>query len=46
MISLQIENNGVDLSNIDKNWISSISERILIDYNHNEGSLLIIFFNR
>ena len=37
MISLEIESNGVDLSNIDENWISSISEHILIDHDHKEA---------
>ena len=43
MISLKIESNGVDLYNIDKNWISTISEHILTDYDRVEAKLSIIF---
>ena len=43
MISLKIESNGVDLYNIDQNWISTISEHILTDYNRVEAKLSIIF---
>tara|TARA_A100001011_G_C13578712_1_gene543431 strand:- start:61 stop:501 length:441 start_codon:yes stop_codon:yes gene_type:complete len=43
MISLQIESNGLDLSNIDQNWISYISKHILTDHNQIESNVSIIF---
>ena len=43
MISVQLENNGSDLSDIDKKWISNITENIFMDHNHNSANILIIF---
>lgn len=43
MISVQLENNGSDLSVIDKKWISNITENILMDHNHKNANILIIF---
>jgi len=43
MISVQIESNGLDISNIDQNWISYISKHILTDHNQIESNVAIIF---
>ena len=43
MISIQLESNKVDLSNIDGKWITSISKNILIDHSHNQANIVIIF---
>ena len=43
MITLKLESDGVDLPNIDRDWISEICNNILKDYKHSKAALTIIF---
>jgi rRNA maturation RNase YbeY len=43
MITVNLESDGVDLPEIDGNWISGICENILTDFEHSEAALTIIF---
>ena len=43
MITVQLESDGVDLPNIDRDWISGICNNILNDYKHSKAALTIIF---
>jgi len=43
MITVNLESDGVDLPEIDGNWISRICENILTDFEHSEAALTIIF---
>jgi len=45
MITIQLESDGVDLPNIDKDWISGICNNILKDFEHKKADLTIIFSN-
>ena len=43
MITVQLESDGIDLPNIDRNWLSGICNNILKDFEHSNASLTIIF---
>jgi len=43
MITVQLESDGVDLSNIDRDWISGICNNILKDFKHSKADLTIVF---
>lgn len=43
MITVQLERDGVDLPNFEEDWIPSICENILTDFEHSEATLTIIF---
>ena len=43
MITVQLESDGVDLPNIDGDWISGICNNILKDFEHSKAAVTIIF---
>ena len=43
MITVQLESDGVDLPNIDGDWISEICNNILKDFEHSKAAVTIIF---
>ena len=43
MITVQLESDGVDLPNIDEDWISRICNNILKDFEHSKAIITIIF---
>jgi len=43
MITVQLESDGVDLPNIDEDWISGIGNNILKDFEHSKATITIIF---
>lgn len=43
MITVQLESDGVDLPNIEEDWIPGICENILTDFEHSDATLTIIF---
>ena len=43
MITVQLESDGVDLPNIDGDWISEICNNILKDFEHSKATITIIF---
>jgi len=43
MITVQLESDGVDLPNIDGDWISEICNNILKDFEHSKATVTIIF---
>ena len=43
MMTIRLESDGADLPTIDGDWISSICENILTDFEHSEAALTIIF---
>ena len=43
MITIQLERDGVDLPNIDRDWISGICNNILKDFEHSKAAVAIIF---
>ena len=43
MITVQLESDGVDLPNIDGDWISKICNNILKDFEHSKATITIIF---
>ena len=43
MITVQLESDGVDLPNIDGDWISEICNNILNDFEHSKATVTIIF---
>ena len=43
MITVQLESDGVDLPNIDGDWIFGICNNILKDFEHSKAALTIIF---
>ena len=45
MITIQLESDGVDLSNIDRDWISVICNNILKDFEHTKANVTVIFSN-
>ena len=45
MITVKLAYDDVEKPKIDKDWIRSVCENILIDNNHNEGSITFIFSN-
>ena len=43
MITVQLESDGVDPPNIDRDWISGICNNILKDFEHSKAAVTIIF---
>ena len=43
MITVQLESDGVDLSDIHGDWISEICNNILRDFEHSKATVTIIF---
>ena len=43
MITIKLESDGVDLPNIDGDWISGICNNILKDFEHSKATVTIIF---
>ena len=43
MITVQVESDGVDLPNIDGDWMSRICNNILKDFEHSKAAVTIIF---
>ena len=43
MITVQLESDGVNLPNIDRDWISGICKNIFKDFEHSKAAVTIIF---
>ena len=45
MITVQLEYDNMEKTNIDENWVRSVCENILMDSNQDEASITFIFSN-
>ena len=45
MITIRLEYDNMEKTNIDENWVRSVCENILMDSNHDEASITFIFSN-